>query len=587
VRLPHVLPAALLIIAAVALPAQAAPAAPNARASAGHALNSWGYYGGIIPSNAKAGGKFIGSLVPAQVPLPPKVRITQISSGQDDILALTSTGAVYSWGYNFDGELGIGQPGSEDLVTPTMVRFPSDTVITDVAAGDGHSLAVTSAGAVYGWGRNSVGELGPNAVGDDEISPTLIAEAPAAIAVAAGDDISFILTPSGSVYGFGGRSHGQTGIGQATDPTSTPTELTFPGAATITMIAAGEENGEAISTSGHLYSWGPDNEGGLGDGGSYDTEADTPAPVDLPSHTVVTAVSISGFGSSTDALTSTGTVYAWGLGRKGELGNGTTEAVSSTPVRAATPAGVRIIAINAGEVSSLAVSASGAVYGWGLGQEGELGNNSRTSHSTPVRIPMPHGARAYGVTSMIDTSYALVTPEPPPAIRPVINGLPRVGDLLACAASSPVPIGSTASWRWTAKGSTLATSQTFHIPASAHGKQLTCSLRLNDGYGTSSATSPAVTSIWATTLTNLKKPRLSGPHKVGATETVNHGVWSPNATSWQYRWYLGSSPIKGATASRLNILASFKGRVISCRVRADHHGDNPGQIRTEHVKIAS
>jgi alpha-tubulin suppressor-like RCC1 family protein len=79
-------------------------------------------------------------------------------SGPGHSLALTSTGAVLAWGDNADGELGDG--GTRDNDVPVKVKLPAGTKVTAVAAGAVHSLALTSPGAVFAWGGNNFGQLG-------------------------------------------------------------------------------------------------------------------------------------------------------------------------------------------------------------------------------------------------------------------------------------------------------------------------------------------------------------------------------------------------------------------------------------------
>ena len=62
---------------------------------------------------------------------------------------MTSTGAVYACGKNDDGELGDG--GTTDSDVPVKVDLAAGTKVTAVVAGSGHSLAVTSTGAVLAW----------------------------------------------------------------------------------------------------------------------------------------------------------------------------------------------------------------------------------------------------------------------------------------------------------------------------------------------------------------------------------------------------------------------------------------------------
>lgn len=76
-------------------------------------------------------------------------------------LALTESGEVYSWGYNYNGELGLNNTVCQN--TPQLITGFKGAKISHVACGLYHSLALTESGVVYSWGFNYNGQLGiPN-----------------------------------------------------------------------------------------------------------------------------------------------------------------------------------------------------------------------------------------------------------------------------------------------------------------------------------------------------------------------------------------------------------------------------------------
>lgn len=100
-----------------------------------------------------------------------------------------------------------------------------------------------------------------------------------------------------------------------------------------------------------------------------------------------------------------------------------------------------------------------------------------------------------------------------------------------------------------------------------------------------SSVSAAKTVTVKAVLKNTKKPTLSGPHKVGKTEKVSKGSWSPKATSYSYQWLLNGAKIKGATKSSYKLIAKDKGKKISCRVTAKKSGAISGTATTKSVKV--
>ena len=85
-------------------------------------------------------------------------KIKAISAGLGDGLAITTKGHLLSWGFNDDGELGIGTQTAS--LRPVRVGFPAGVKVKIIAAGQQHSLAVSTTGQLYGWGFNQDGELG-------------------------------------------------------------------------------------------------------------------------------------------------------------------------------------------------------------------------------------------------------------------------------------------------------------------------------------------------------------------------------------------------------------------------------------------
>ena len=88
----------------------------------------------------------------------------------------------------------------------------------------------------------------------------------------------------------------------------------------------------------------------------------------------------------TVALLSDGTVWAWGNGHLGQLGDGG-KAYSDTPVQVSVPAGVSFIQVSSGGATSYAVDSTGAIWSWGSDKDGSLGDGSPTGNAlTPTRI---------------------------------------------------------------------------------------------------------------------------------------------------------------------------------------------------------
>ncbi len=160
------------------------------------------------------------------------------------------------------------------------------------------------------------------------------------------------------------------------------TTLVLVSSGLITVLAAPP----ASATTTELYSWGYNPDGELGNGST--TNATTPVKVSLPAG--VTATAAAAGGDHSLAIGSDGKLYAWGNNSEGQLGNGTTVS-SSTPVVVSMPAGVTATAVAAGQSHSVTLGSNGAVYDWGDNSEEELGNGTDYNSSTPVKVTLPAG----------------------------------------------------------------------------------------------------------------------------------------------------------------------------------------------------
>jgi hypothetical protein len=171
-----------------------------------------------------------------------------ISAGLYEASALLADGTVKDWGGNAHGGLGNGTSdtsGACECLGPVSVRALAGAKA--VAAGGYYGMAILASGGAQAWGNNIHGELGNGVmtIGGCECipSPGPVIRLPAAQALAAGASHSLALLPDGSVASWGLNQYGQLGDG-GTGNNSVPRAVAGVGGAS--GIFAGENNSFAL-----------------------------------------------------------------------------------------------------------------------------------------------------------------------------------------------------------------------------------------------------------------------------------------------------------------------------------------------------
>ncbi|MES2922712.1 MAG: HYR domain-containing protein [Verrucomicrobiota bacterium] len=211
--------------------------------------------------------------------------VVSIAAGTNHSLVLSSEGRVYAWGSNSDGQLGksVGYNSQIPVAVDTSGVLAGKTVVA-ISAGVNHSLALTQDGKIIGWGNNGSGQLGNNGPSYSNVPVEVISSGALAgltvVAIAAGDDHSMALTSNGRVFSWGSNSDGQLGD-SSTNWSQVPVAVNTSGALagqSVVAIAAGDSHNLALTASGQIVSWGDNYYGQLGDGTTIDRLA--PVAVD-------------------------------------------------------------------------------------------------------------------------------------------------------------------------------------------------------------------------------------------------------------------------------------------------------------------
>lgn len=353
---------------------------------------------GVSLNNSSTGGRFFTGQIPFT---DSGEAVAKYYTGVAATFVLSTTGNVYSTGGNGNGALGLG-----DLVDRNIFYKVAISNVAQLSvAGDGdeanayHVLAVTTSGALYGWGYNGYGQLGDNSV-TQRTSPVLIN----------GGDIagktitkcfafgyighSFVIDSNRDLYATGYNASGQLGLGDVTQ------RQVFRKVSLVkadSVYGVGGANGTYVRGSswiiwdGAIY--------GTGSNQSYEVNSsntdDKTSFQQIGSITTASSLAVSSnyanVGASVAALLSNGTVRVWGKNSaQGQLGiNGTSDQQTPTTLSgfaSTTFSKIQFIGHNNNGARFFALATSGQLYVCGASGDGAGdGGGGAKLVLTPVR----------------------------------------------------------------------------------------------------------------------------------------------------------------------------------------------------------
>uniref|UniRef100_A0A672GQ88 HECT domain-containing protein n=1 Tax=Salarias fasciatus TaxID=181472 RepID=A0A672GQ88_SALFA len=179
--------------------------------------------------------------VPRNIKSLSDVQIAQVACGYWHSHALSRGGQIFSWGQNRYGQLGLGA-NAQSISTPQLIQSLQGIPFAQISAGGAHSFALTLSGAVFGWGRNKFGQLGLNDC-NDRCYPSLLKSlrSQKVIYISCGEDHTAALTKEGGVFTFGAGGYGQLGH-NCTNHEINPRKVFELMGNVVTQIACGRYN---------------------------------------------------------------------------------------------------------------------------------------------------------------------------------------------------------------------------------------------------------------------------------------------------------------------------------------------------------
>ena len=190
----------------------------------------------------------------------------QVSAGYSSTCAVKASGRVFCFGSDAAGQLGNSPIGDPDQPSPVELSG-GHTNWTQVSVGDRRACARRTSGRLFCWGSEDNGELGDGTpLSETEYTPVEVAGARTDwAAVSVGDNVSCARRASRRAFCWGGDTKGQLGNGAPLTARGVPVQLA---GARVDWAAfdAGYEHACAVRTNGRAFCWGSDDSGQLGNG---------------------------------------------------------------------------------------------------------------------------------------------------------------------------------------------------------------------------------------------------------------------------------------------------------------------------------
>jgi uncharacterized repeat protein (TIGR02543 family) len=334
--------------------------------------------------------------------------IQKVEAGHNFSSLLSNEGRLFMWGNNQAGQLGIGN--LNDLYSSLPIEITDKFLlndnehIIDISLGMDHSIAVTSQGRVFTWGRNRYGELGKGTSGiyDNELSPDEITnnfnldEDDFIVKVYAGSEYSMALSNQGRLFSWGRGNDGRLGNG-SWEMVLLPTEITgnfdLLSNEVINEVFCGSSHSLVLTSINRVFAFGGNGSGQLGDG----TNVDKYLPIDITDYFAFNIneipYSISAGHLISGLTTTDGRVFMMGSNYYGQLGTGEygedfvydkhipTEISNNFSLQ-----NNDMATLNIGSDFSTLITSKGDVYIWGRSVNGNLTLSTNESIALPYKI---------------------------------------------------------------------------------------------------------------------------------------------------------------------------------------------------------
>jgi alpha-tubulin suppressor-like RCC1 family protein len=283
------------------------------------------------------------------------------------------TPELWTWGSGTSGQLGDNTATTR---TTPATTFAGGANWKQVAAGGAvHIAAIKTDGTLWTWGNNGNGRLGDNTIINRSTPVTTFAGGTDWKQVAGGGSHTSAIKTDGTLWTWGFNTTGQLGDNDTTQKLTPVT--TFAGGTDWKQVTCGQNHTAAIKTDGTLWTWGNGTSGQLGNNTA--TNRSTPVTTFAGG---ANWKQVAGGYTHTAAIKTDGTLWTWGTNTNGQLGNNT-GTQRNTPVTTFA-GGTNWKQVAAVGAHTAAIKTDGTLWTWGRNTTGQLGINNTTDRNTPV-----------------------------------------------------------------------------------------------------------------------------------------------------------------------------------------------------------
>ncbi|XP_045676062.1 probable E3 ubiquitin-protein ligase HERC3 isoform X1 [Phyllostomus hastatus] len=285
------------------------------------------------------------------------------------------------WGYWSLGQPGISTNLQGIVAEPQVCGFISDRSVKEVACGGNHSVFLLEDGEVYTCGLNTKGQLGHEREGNKPEQIGALADQHI-VHVACGESHSLALSDRGQLFSWGAGSDGQLGLMTTEDSVAVPRLIQKLNQQTILQVSCGNWHCLALAADGQFFTWGKNSHGQLGLGKEFPSQA---SPQRVRSLEGIPLAQVAAGGAHSFALSLSGAVFGWGMNNAGQLGLSDEEDRES-PCHVKLLRTQKVVYISCGEEHTAVLTKSGGVFTFGAGSCGQLGHDSMNDEVNPRRV---------------------------------------------------------------------------------------------------------------------------------------------------------------------------------------------------------